>query len=227
MPKGDYGWLTTSFDPNDLPEEMPAIAAPPVSGPPPLRVPLAETATPSPVDLAPVEVPAAVPAEPDAAASDAKPAPFWKKELSLGRGSKEPKAPKQPKAPKEPKAKKSKEDWDPAEQKTPFWKLELSRKPKEPKQAKEPKALKEPKEKTPFWKLELSRKPKEAKDPAAVEEPRRRRRRSGSSSRGQAEGREAGQGQEGACREEGEGPEDRHRRAEDRRLADRRGTRHQ
>ena len=58
-PKGDYGWLTTSFDPNDLPDEMPAIVAPPVSGPPPIRVPLAETASSSPVDLDPVAVPIA------------------------------------------------------------------------------------------------------------------------------------------------------------------------
>jgi type IV pilus assembly protein PilM len=182
VPKGDYGWLTTSFDPNDLPDEMPAIVAPPVSGPPPVRVPLAETATPSPVDLAPVEAPAAAPAAPepvlpDAAAPASKPTPFWKKELSLGRGAKEPKAPKAAKAPKQAKAKKSKEDWDPAEQTLPFWKRELSlgRKAKEPKEPKEPAAVKEPKEKKPpIWKreLKLGRAPKEAKDPTAVKEPK-------------------------------------------------------
>ncbi|HXK13985.1 MAG TPA: type IV pilus assembly protein PilM, partial [Gaiellaceae bacterium] len=130
-----------------------------------------------------------VAAEPEAVVADAKPAPFWKKELSLGRGSKEPKA---------PKTKKSKEDWDPAEQtlpfwkrelslgrkpkepkaveeqkeKVPFWKLELGRKPKEPKA---PKAVEEQTEKVPFWKLELGRKPKEAKDPAAVAGPKEKK----------------------------------------------------
>ena len=32
-PRGDYGWLTADFDPNDVPREMPAIAPPPVSAP--------------------------------------------------------------------------------------------------------------------------------------------------------------------------------------------------
>ncbi|HEY8723164.1 MAG TPA: hypothetical protein VIL92_04810, partial [Gaiellaceae bacterium] len=149
-PKGDYGWLTTSFDPNDLPDEMPAIAAPPVSGPPPVRVPLAETASSSPVDLEPVAAPAAP--ESAAAEPDAKPTPFWKKELSLGSGSKEPKAPKQPKAAKKPRrAKEPKGTWDPAEQTLPFWKRELKfeRKPKEaklPKGEQQPKGAKAPKQ---------------------------------------------------------------------------------
>jgi type IV pilus assembly protein PilM len=174
MPKGDYGWLTTSFDPNDLPDEMPAIVAPPVSGPPPVRVPLAETAAASPVDLAPVAVPTVVPAEPEAAAEpgtsapESKPTPFWKKELSFGRGSK---SVKEQKPAKEPKA------WDPAEQTLPFWKRELSfgRKPRE---AQEPKAAKEPKErKPPFWKreLKLGRTPKEATEPTAVKEPKEKK----------------------------------------------------
>jgi type IV pilus assembly protein PilM len=185
IPKGDYGWLTTSFDPNDLPDEMPAIVAPPVSGPPPIRVPLAETATPSPVDLAPVAAPAAKPAmpeppAPDEAAPASKPAPFWKKELSLGRGAKEPKAPKAARAPKQPKIKKSKEDWDPAEQTLPFWKRELSfgRKPKEPKQAHAPAAVTEPKEqRPPIWKRELKfgRAPKGAKDPTVVKAPKEKK----------------------------------------------------
>jgi hypothetical protein len=79
--KGDYGWLTTSFDPNDLPDEMPAIAAPPVSGPPPVRVPLAESLSARPVDLEPVAVPisveSAVEPEPEGA-SEAPATPFWK-----------------------------------------------------------------------------------------------------------------------------------------------------
>jgi type IV pilus assembly protein PilM len=194
VPKGDYGWLTTSFDPNDLPDEMPAIVAPPVSGPPPIRVPLAETASSSPVDLAPVAVPATlVPAAPAPTAAEpaaaepeleAKPTPFWKKELSIGRGSKEPKAPKQPKAAKTPRrAKRSKEEWDPAEQTLPFWKRELKlgrtpKEPKEPKDAQEPKAAKVPKEqKPPIWKRELKfgRAPKEATEPAAVKQPKEKK----------------------------------------------------
>jgi type IV pilus assembly protein PilM len=205
VPKGDYGWLTTSFDPNDLPDEMPAIVAPPVSGPPPIRVPLAETAA-APVDLAPVSPPTAPaaepaapePAGPDAAALEGKPTPFWKKELSFGRGAKEPKEPKEP---KQSKVKKSKEDWDPAEQTLPFWKreLKLGRGSKEPKAAKEPKeqkpplwkrelkfgraskaateatAVQEPKEKKPpLWKRELKfeRKPKEQKQPKGEQQPK-------------------------------------------------------
>ncbi len=185
-PKGDYGWLTTSFDPNDLPDEMPAIVAPPVSGPPPVRVPLAESASGPPVDLAPVVAPSATPeptapepATPVAAvAPDSKPTPFWKKELSLGRGSKEPKAAKQPKTPKQPKAaKKSKETWDPAEQTQPFWKRELKF-GRTPKETEAPTAVKEPKEKKPpIWKRELTRgrTPKEANDPAAVKEPKEKK----------------------------------------------------
>jgi type IV pilus assembly protein PilM len=182
VPKGDYGWLTTSFDPNDLPDEMPAIVAPPVSGPPPIRVPLAETATPSSVDLAPVAVPAtapelapepsAEPSAPDASAPDVKPTPFWKKELSLGRGTKAPKEPKAPKRAKEPK-----EPWDPAEQTLPFWKrdLKLGRTPKD---ADEPMAIDEPKEtKPPFWKreLKLGRTPKDVGEQTAVTEPKEKK----------------------------------------------------
>jgi type IV pilus assembly protein PilM len=184
MPKGDYGWLTTSFDPNDLPDEMPAIVAPPVSGPPPVRVPLAETATPSPVDLAPVQPPPAGPAAPGATAPESKPTPFWKKELSLGRGSKEPKAAKQAKAPKQPKSAKEpkrsktpKEEWDPAEQTLPFWKRELSL-GRKPKARQEAAAVKEPKEKKPpFWKreLKLGRAPKEATEPTAVKQPKEKK----------------------------------------------------
>ena len=185
-PRGDYGWLTTSFDPNDLPDEMPAIVAPPVSGPPPVRVPLAESASVAPVDLAPVAVPRAAP-EPTApepaptvtaVAPDSKPTPFWKKELSLGRGSKEPNAPKQPKAAKEPKrVKKSKETWDPAEQTRPFWKRELKL-GRTPKETEAPTAVKEPKEKKPpIWKreLKLGGKSKEATDPTAVKEPKEKK----------------------------------------------------
>lgn len=180
MPKGDYGWLTTSFDPNDLPDEMPAIVAPPVSGPPPVRVPLAETATSTPVDLAPVQAPPAA----HATAPESKPTPFWKKELSLGRGSKEPKAAKQPKPAREAKAAKQskraktpKEEWDPAEQTLPFWKRELSF-GRKPKAGQEAAAVEEPKEKKPpFWKreLKLGRTPREAMEPTAVDEPKEKK----------------------------------------------------
>ncbi|MFL5963817.1 MAG: type IV pilus assembly protein PilM [Gaiellaceae bacterium] len=134
-PKGDYGWLTTSFDPNDLPDEMPAIVAPPVSGPPPVHVPLAESDA---APREPVVAPAAVAAPPEA-----KSTPFWKKELSLGRGSKQPKAAKAPKAAKEPKAPK-----EPREKKPPLWKreLKLERKPKVAKQPNAPKRPKQPRE---------------------------------------------------------------------------------
>jgi type IV pilus assembly protein PilM len=178
-PKGDYGWLTTSFDPNDLPDEMPAIVAPPVSGPPPIHVPLAETASSSPVDLEPVVPSIAVQAAPEAPAPDhaapeaeGKPTPFWKKELSLGRGPKEPKPPKAKKAPKPAKA--AKEPKEPREQTPPFWKRELKF-GRAPKGAAEPAAVEEPKEqKPPLWKRELKfgRAPKEATEPAAVEEPK-------------------------------------------------------
>jgi type IV pilus assembly protein PilM len=176
MPRGDYGWLTTSFDPNDLPDEMPAIVAPPVSGPPPVRVPLAETAAASPVDLAPAVPPSAVASEPESVPAEPEPkpnpTPFWKKELSLGRRSKEP---KEPKAAKEPKrAKEPKEAWDPAEQTLPFWKRELTfgRKPKEPTAVKEPKE-----QKPPIWKRELKfgRTPKVAKESPAVEAPKEKK----------------------------------------------------
>jgi type IV pilus assembly protein PilM len=186
--KGDYGWLTTSFDPNDLPDEMPAIVAPPVSGPPPIRVPLAETASSSPVDLEPVAVPMAAPAAPEAPAPDhvareaeGKPTPFWKKELSLGRGSKEPKEPKAtkakraPKQPKQPKA--AKEQKEPTEQKPPIWKRELKF-GRAPKEAAEPAAVSEPKQqKPPIWKRELKfgRAPKEATESAAVKEPKEKK----------------------------------------------------
>jgi type IV pilus assembly protein PilM len=168
QPAGDYGWLTHDFDPNQVPENMPAIAPPPVSLPAP---PLPEEAGPVPLPAVTVQdlpKPSPEPApEPDLApAAAAASGPFWKKELSFSR---KPKAAKQPKAEKAPKEKKQKAPKKPKEpkaekpksEKTPFWKLELSKKPKEPK-AEKPKS-----EKTPFWKLELSKKPKGPKEPKA------------------------------------------------------------
>ena len=150
--QGDYGWLTSSFDPSDVPDEMPKIAPPPVSGPPhePVgAVPEVELApvVPPPPAVAPTagSPPAAEPSV-DAPTSAS---PFWKQELSFGRGRKEPKPAKgqkqpkpakQPKPPKEPKAAK-----EPKEHKPPLWKRELKfeRGPKEPKGPKEPRVKQE------------------------------------------------------------------------------------
>jgi type IV pilus assembly protein PilM len=122
LPRGDYGWLTANFDPDEVPENMPTVSAPPVA--PVERV--AEPAAPGP---------AQAPELPVAAAP--KQQPFWKKELSLSRG------PKQPRKPKEKKAKQEKVS------KPPFWKRELSfgkgkgkaeaKDPAEPKQKKQKK----------------------------------------------------------------------------------------
>jgi type IV pilus assembly protein PilM len=168
-PSGDYGWLTTSFDPADVPEQMPVVAPPPVAPPVPEPVPLPSLPA---VEVAEVAAPVVAAAEAVAAI------PFWKREVSFSR---KPKAPKQPKAAKQPKQ--AKEPQADNEEQLPFWKREVSfsRKPKEPKAAKEPKAPKEPKaaeeEQLPFWKREVSfsRKPKEpkaAKEPNAPKEPK-------------------------------------------------------
>jgi type IV pilus assembly protein PilM len=187
LPAGDYGWLTEGFDPNVVPEEMPTIAPPPVTGPPPVSpAPEPVVAAPSisppppllvsPAPDAGASAPAAEPvAEPEeislpAVAVPAAPSvPFWKKELSFSRGAK---APKQPKAAKQPKGQKPEktettettETTDttvkaPAE---PFWKkeLSLSRSPKAPKASK---ASKAPKEAKP---------PKEPKGAKAPKEPK-------------------------------------------------------
>ena len=140
LPRGDYGWLTANFDPNELPENMPAVTAPKVSVPP--------VAVPEPVqapELPTVAAPAA-----EVAAAPAASQPFWKKELSFSRGEKQPKEPKAKKQ-KEPKAEK------PAS--APFWKKELSfsrgeKQPKPPKaeQTEQAEKVKQP----PFWKRELS-----------------------------------------------------------------------
>jgi type IV pilus assembly protein PilM len=175
---GDYGWLTASFDPNSVPDEMPVVTAPAVSVPERMAQPLAEV-----VHVPVVEEPAAdTPVE---AADPATGTPFWKKELSLKRGPKEPKAPKAPKQAKEPKAArapkaaKTKAAKEPKTDAVPFWKKELgSRKPKQPKEAAavaEPTAAvaeaTEPKQ--PFWKKELGRSTQTAApDAPTVETPK-------------------------------------------------------
>jgi type IV pilus assembly protein PilM len=124
-------------------------AAPVAYEPAPVVPPVA----PASIDVAPPvdEIPAAA-GEPAPAADEAETVeiepkvPFWKKELSLKR------------KPKAPKAE--------AEAKTPFWKKELSLKRK-PKAEATLEVAAEPKKKTPFWKQELSlkRKPKAEKAP--------------------------------------------------------------
>ena len=122
-PRGDYGWLTSDFDPEAIPDAMPAIAAPPVDAPP-VEAPPVEAA---PVEAPPVEVPAVeVPvAEPERPAAEiAEPKqPKQQKQKK----QKEPKKPKEPKAKKEKKEKK--ESALRREVKLP--KLELRRRPKQ------------------------------------------------------------------------------------------------
>jgi type IV pilus assembly protein PilM len=149
---GDYGWLTQSFDPNEIPEDIPAVAPPPLSATPPAEAP---PVAPVP---APDEGPQLATVVPPPLAGEKK-QPFWKKEIGRSRT---PKAPKEPKAAKPRKEKKEK---DPNA--TPFWKRELGR----PKTPKEPRADAPPKEKKPpFWKRELAlpqRGPKQPKQPRA------------------------------------------------------------
>jgi type IV pilus assembly protein PilM len=109
-----------------------------------------------PFDVLPVDV---EPVAEEAPAAEAK-TPFWKKDLSLGKKPKEPKAKKEkaPKEKREKKVKQPKAEKPPKEKsdKTPFWKLELGGKkkgdadfdtPKEkrPKKTKAPKASRAPK----------------------------------------------------------------------------------
>jgi type IV pilus assembly protein PilM len=173
---GDYGWLTASFDPNDLPDEMPAVTAPTVTVPDATSAPLAEVVH-APVSVSPGDV-----AEADGAAASTGPAaPFWKKELSLKRGPKAPKPAKAEKAPKEPKpakaakapkVKKIKAAKEPKAASQPFWKKELSFGSR--KQAEETVAVAAPVEqspkqpKQPFWKKELGR----SKSPATADAPK-------------------------------------------------------
>jgi type IV pilus assembly protein PilM len=195
---GDYGWLTSSFDPNDVPEAMPAIVPPLVSLP----------AQPAPLVSRPEPAvePAAQP-EPEAEhdlppAAPSPRAPFWKKELSFSRGPKEPKATKvtepkankvrEPKANKvtEPKAKKAKQPKEPKEKAAPFWKKELSLGSRQPKAAKETEAAASTEKKPPLWKRELKLskqkgEPKAAKEP---KQPREKKQKAGRSSGSAAKG---------------------------------------
>jgi type IV pilus assembly protein PilM len=157
---GDYGWLTDNFDPNEMPAAMPAVSAPTVhlpEQPRPVSPPVVPAAAAPSVVPPVVSVPEPVAptvVEPAEAAPEKKP-PIWKRELSLSRGSKEPREPKQPKEPrakkvKEPKAKKIKEP-----------KAEKVAEPKVPKEAAE--------KKPPIWKRDLSI--GKSKTSAAAKEP--------------------------------------------------------
>jgi type IV pilus assembly protein PilM len=190
---GDYGWLTESFDPNDVPEAMPTVVAPLVSlpsQPAPLVSQPAPAVAPEPEPAPQVEPEPEPELEPPPAASSAR-APFWKKELSFSRGSKEPK----PAKVKEPKAKKTKE---PKEKAAPFWKkeLSLSRGSKEPTVATETEteAVVPTEKKPPLWKRELKlskpkleRAPKETKEQKQPREKKQKGvRSSGSAGKGAA-----------------------------------------
>ena len=149
LPAGDYGWLTSGFDPDAVPDDMPVVAAPAVSVPQPEAEPAEAAHAPTvqaPAVAAVVEVAEAVAVEPKR-----------RRELKLPKRTKRTKRTKQQQEPVEP--------WE----KTPFWKRELKlsrpkleRAPKEPKQPKEQKVKEH---KPPFWKreLKLERGPKEAK----------------------------------------------------------------
>ena len=194
---GDYGWLTASFDPNDLPDEMPAIVAPPVT------VPAHPAPVESGVDLAPVAV--AAPATSVAVTAAPAKTPLWKKELSLKRGPKEPKAakpaktktPKEPKAAKEPKALK-----EPKATKQPFWKKELSVRSKPEKVATDdtPKVAK-----PPIWKRELKRSTSKGEQPTA-KQPRQKAARNAGSGKAGVVGLKIGASQVAAARVSNNGP---------------------
>jgi type IV pilus assembly protein PilM len=119
LPSGDYGWLTSNFDPQEhTPEAMPSVAPPPVSVPAAPAGPASLIPSSEP-ELPHVAVPEVAPIE----AREPAKAPFWKREVKLGK-------PKLERRPKQPKEKKQKAP------STPFWKRELggSKKPKEAKQ---------------------------------------------------------------------------------------------
>jgi type IV pilus assembly protein PilM len=141
-PRGDYGWLTSDFDPAAIPESMPAISAPTVD------VPKVDVAA---VDAASVEVPAAEPEQPAAEIAEPK-QPKQKKQKK----QKEPKKPKEPKAKKENKEKK--ESALRREVKLP--KLELRRRPKQVSDTELPDAAPKRQKKQPRQKAQKPKGPK-------------------------------------------------------------------
>lgn len=175
LPAGDYGWLTSSFDPAAVPDNMPVVAAPAVS-PPPATVPTSESAAPVPTVAAPEVVAVAA----VAAVTEQK----RRRELKLPKRTKKPKEPKQQNAPK--KQKEPKEPKEPTEGGVPFWKRELKlsrpkleRGPKAPKEPKQPKEKQVKERKPPIWKreldlsrLKLERGPKAPKEPKQGKQPK-------------------------------------------------------
>jgi len=176
---GDYGWLTANFDPNEVPENMPTVSAPHVPVAPAAAAPVEAPAAP---DLPAVVAPAVVVPTPEAVAEQSEPAdaktPFWKKELSVKRGSKEPKAAKAPKEKKVKAEKQPKQPKQPKEKQAPFWKREVSFGKGKDKAVAE-QAPQEPKAKQPpIWKRELSfgkTKSKDAAGEQAVKAPKAKR----------------------------------------------------
>ena len=151
---GDYGWLTQSFDPNEIPADIPAVAPPPLSAAPAPApyIQAVPDAVPPPEETGP-QLQAVVPPP----LSGEQKVPFWKKDVSFSRKPKEPKA---------PRAQKPKKEKDPNA--TPFWKKEIGG-------AKRPKPEKAPKEKRPpLWKRELAMPKLERgpKGPQAAKKPR-------------------------------------------------------
>jgi type IV pilus assembly protein PilM len=162
---GDYGWLTSSFDPNDVPDEMPAIVPPLVSLP---AQPLPASANAVAREPEPELDPELDPVEPSPAAPSK---PFWKKELSFSRGSKEPAEPKAPKAPKEKSA--------------PFWKKELSLRSKQPTATPAAEAARPAEKKPPIWKRELKLSKSKVDDaPKAAKQPRAKKQKGGAAKTG-------------------------------------------
>ena len=186
LPAGDYGWLTSSFDPAAVPDNMPVVSAPPVSLPPPVAL-TPDAPAPVPTVAAPVVEVAAVAAVAAVAEVAEK---KGRRELKLPTRTKKPKEPKQQKKQKEPKA--PKEPKEPNGEGVPFWKRELKlsrpklergpkaeKAPKEPKEAKQPKEKKVKEHKPPIWKreldlsrLKLERGPKSAKEPKQPKQPK-------------------------------------------------------
>jgi type IV pilus assembly protein PilM len=185
LPAGDYGWLTSSFDPASVPDNMPVVSAPPVSLPPPVTTALTPDApAPVPTVAAPEVEVVAVAAV--AAVAEKK----HRRELKLPTRTKKQKEPKQQKKQKEPKA--QKEPKEPKEGGAPFWKRELKlsrpklergpKAPKEPKEPKQPKEKQVKERKPPIWKRELdlsrlklergSKGPKQPKDPKQPKAPK-------------------------------------------------------
>jgi type IV pilus assembly protein PilM len=148
---GDYGWLTAGFDPNDIPDAMPAIAAPTVDVP--LPPPLAETLTLPAAEPEPEPVPVAPPVEEKPKKQRKQKAQKEKKEKKPRREVKLPKLELR----RRPKEKVEKTADAPEKASVPFWKREL--KLSKPKLERKPKGEKQPKQK-PAKRVKAAKAPK-------------------------------------------------------------------